>query len=95
MLIDFRAVYLRLCPVRTMLFAIPACDIRDHDELTGGSSGHVSVDLPQIGGREFGVGIAQNLATTLLTPISLPLSRWSTGPPRACPFSKSLSFKLN
>ena len=37
--------YLPLCTV-------PACDIRGHGELTGGSSGHVSVDLPQIGGRE-------------------------------------------
>ena len=37
--------YLPLCTVR-------ACHIRGHGELTGGSSGHVSVDLPQIGGRE-------------------------------------------
>ena len=27
---------------------VPACDIRGHDELTGGSSGHVSVDLPKL-----------------------------------------------
>lgn len=32
--------------------AVPACDIRDQFELTGGSSGHVSVDLAQKGGRE-------------------------------------------
>ena len=34
------------------LCTVPACHIRGHDELTGGSSGHVSVDFPQIGGRE-------------------------------------------
>ena len=35
-------------PLRT----VPACHIRDQFELTGGSSGHVSVDFPQNGGRE-------------------------------------------
>ena len=34
------------------LCTVPACHIRGHDELTGGSSGHVSVDFPQIGVRE-------------------------------------------
>ena len=75
--------------VRVLLLAVPACDIRGHGELKTKAQATCQLISPNWWSRN-GVGIAQNLATILLTPISLPLSRWSTGPP--CPFQKKVEF---
>ena len=53
---------------------VPACHIRTHLELTGGSSPHVSVVEPAFGGCEIGVEIAR-FRTTLLTPHFAPTLR--------------------
>ena len=55
---------------------VPACHIRTHLELTGGSSPHVSVVVPAFasGGCEIGVEIAR-FRTTLLAPYFAPTLR--------------------
>ena len=58
-----------------------SCHTRGHGELTGGSSVHVSVDFTPNCWSRNGVGTAQNLATTLLTPISRPVQGGVPGRP--------------
>ena len=57
-------------PLRT----VPARHIRPHDELTGGSSAHVSVVVARFCGAEIGVKL-RNFATTLLNPHFAPTFR--------------------